>query len=144
MQNDRGDGHTITAAVFPQNEKEPFRRATRPKESKHKSSRSSDLRINSAARLLEAFASMAGFRLCGTFALTAAAPFGTFTRIHYSLCHPCADSRALDRIQLLKTLYAGAADLSIGISEEDIKVLIMRSAYETQKGIDIVRQDVVR
>lgn len=57
MQNDRGDGYTITAAVFPQNEKEPFRRATRPKESKHRSSRSSDLRINSAARLLGAYRS---------------------------------------------------------------------------------------
>lgn len=57
MQNGRGNGYTITAAVFPQNEKEPFRRATRPKGSKHKSSRSSDLRINSAARLLGTYSS---------------------------------------------------------------------------------------
>lgn len=48
----RGDGITITAAVFPQNEKNRSRMLRVGKGYKRLSSRSSDLRISSVARLL--------------------------------------------------------------------------------------------
>ena len=48
----RGDGITITAAVFPQNEKNRSRMLRVGKGYRHLSSRSSDLRISSIARLL--------------------------------------------------------------------------------------------